>query len=360
MGFCGSAATPPHQAITGVCKMSRKKTTLKTRGGTKMRSTLPASKFAPSGISGELIFVPRFDRHPTGAPVRDDRQVFSDNTERDFVVSCMFSTDMGFSRGIDGVVDPQAGASFFRSPTGLSGCKIHTPLGIFDLFVNSEGDFSGATLACRAHSLQEAKRLFLEGLVPTLDHFSYLGNTPFIIARTLVTDEKHKAFSFGYTAPYKAAELNPGGISIHVEMMPIYALYREAKNALSPFYRFLCYYKILEGIYGHLRADVFKKATNAKKQLSTTKERIPDDEVLSKDYPELIGRPIKDFFDNELTADFRDAVAHYFLDNGTLMNVSDPTTTEKFLNILWPIELCCRTVIAQQERYYDQLASTAI
>ena len=340
--------------------MSRKKTTLKTRAGRKMRSTLPASKFAPSGISGDLIFVPHFDRHPISAPVRDDRQVFSDNTERDFVVSCMFSTDMGFSRGIDGVVDPQAGASFFRAPTGMSGFKIHTPLGIFDLFVNSEGDFSGATLICRAHSLQEAKRLFLEGLVPTLDHFAYLGNTPFIIARTLVTDEKYKASSFGYTAPYKATELNPGSMSIHVEMMPIYALYREAKNALSPFYRFLCYYKILEGIYRHLRPAVFKKAVSIGKELSTTKELIPDDEELNKDHPKLIGRSIKDFFDNELTVDFRDAVAHYFLDNGTLMNVSDPTTTEKFLNILWPIELCCRTVIAQQEHYYDQLASTAI
>lgn len=321
-----------------------------------MTTSLPADKFAPPGISGDLFFVPHFDRHPTGTPIQNNPQVFSDGSERDFVVSCMFSTDMGFSREIDGVVDPQAGVSFFRAPTGLSGFKIETQLGIFELFLNQERYFSGAKLTCRAHSLQEAKHLFLKGLIPTLDHFSYLGNTPLIIAQTLVADDKYKSFSFGYTAPYRAIELNPGGMSIHVEMMPIYALYREAKNALSPFYRFLCYYKILEGIYKHLRPAIFKKAADAGKQLFTTKERIPHDEELYKDHPKLIDRSIKDFFDNELTADFRDAVAHYFLDNGILMNVSDPTTTEKFLNILWPVELCCRTVIAQQERYYDQLA----
>lgn len=325
-----------------------------------MSTRLPADKFAPPGISGDIFIVPQFSHHPPGVPIEENPQALLDGTEREFVVSCMFSTDMGFNRGIDGIVDPQAGASFFRAPTSLSVFKIHTPLGVFDLAVNSKGDFSGATLVCRAHSLQEAKHIFLEGLVPTLDHFAYLGNLPLIIVRTLVTDKKHKTFSFGYTAPYQTADLNPGGITIHLEMLPIYALYREAKNSLSPFYRFLCYYKILEGIYRHLRPALFQKAANAGKKLSTMKELIPDDKEINNNHQNLVARPIQKFFENELTKDFRDAVAHYFLDNGTLMNVSDPTTTERYLNILWPLELCCRTVIANQENYYDQLASTTI
>ncbi|QFG77836.1 hypothetical protein F6A13_03680 [Acidithiobacillus sp. 'AMD consortium'] len=340
--------------------MSRKKTTLKTRGGARMTTRLSADKFAPPGISGDLFFVPQFGNIPAAEPVQNDSLILSDNTERGFVVVCTFSTDTGFGREISAVVDPQNGSSFFKAPAGASRFEFHTPKGLFALSMNSGGEFSGAKFSCKARSHQEARRIFLEGLVPTLDHLAYIAKTPFIISKTLVTDEKHKAFSFGYTTPYIAVVVNPGNASIHVEMMPIYALYREAKNALSPFYSFLCYYKVLEGIYGHLRADVFTKAASAGKQLSTMKERIPNDEELNKNHHELIGRPIKDFFDKELTVDFRKAVAHYFLDNDTLMNVSDPTTVEKFLNILWPIELCCRTVIAQQEQYYDQLASTVI
>jgi hypothetical protein len=353
-------SSAPVSTKPGENRMSRKKTTLKTRGGTKMTTRLPADKFAPPGISGDLFFVPQFGNIPAAESVQNDALILSDNTERGFIVACTFSTDTGFGREISAVVDPQNGSSFFKAPAGISEFKIHTPNGVFALFVNSDGYFSGANLSCNARSHQEARRLFLEGLVPTIDHFSYLANTPFIISKTLVTDEKHMAFSFGYTSPYKPVVINPGGIKLYVEMMPIYALYREAKNSLSPFYRFLCYYKILEGIYKHLRKDVYGKSKSRGNHLVTTRELIPDDEELQKYHPELIGRPINHFFNRDLRREFRDAVAHYLLDNGTLMNVSDPTTTENFLNILWPIELCCRTVIAQQECYYDQLAAMGV
>ena len=44
------------------------------------------------------------------------------------------------------------------------------------------------------------------------------------------------------------------------EMKPVYAMYREGKNSNSCFYGFLCYYKIMEGLLGGMRANAFARA----------------------------------------------------------------------------------------------------
>lgn len=49
----------------------------------------------------------------------------------------------------------------------------------------------------------------------------------------------------------------PEVIGMGDEFKAVLALYREAKNNPSPYYRFFCYYKILEAFYE--RSDVFRK-----------------------------------------------------------------------------------------------------
>jgi len=142
---------------------------------------------------------------------------------------------------------------------------------------------------------------------------------------------------------------------LNSELAPVYGLYREAKNASSPFYRFLCYFKILEGVFGLLRRDLFGRARKRGVSLTKQKEVIPDHSELQTLAPELIGCSIKDYFDNTLRKQFRDAVAHYILDSGRIITPSDPQAVAAFVNVILPAELCCRVVIEQHERYLSEL-----
>jgi len=56
----------------------------------------------------------------------------------------------------------------------------------------------------------------------------------------------------------------PEVISMGKEFKAVLALYREAKNNPSPYYRFFCYFKILEAFYG--RSDIFRKVDRTIKE----------------------------------------------------------------------------------------------
>lgn len=127
---------------------------------------------------------------------------------------------------------------------------------------------------------------------------------------------------------------------------------------MSQFYRLLCYYKTLEGIYDTLRPRLFESSRKQGVAITTEKELVPEHRELRMFQPALIGRPIKEYFDKELQ-DVRDSVAHYILDSGTLLNPSDPDAMVKVSGAILPIELCCRVVVGTHERYLHQLGSAA-
>jgi len=73
-----------------------------------------------------------------------------------------------------------------------------------------------------------------------------------------IKDDVHKAQwvckpQYAVADPLKLPEV----IGMEDEFKAVLALYREAKNNASPYYRFFCYYKILEAFYE--RSDVFRK-----------------------------------------------------------------------------------------------------
>ena len=195
----------------------------------------------------------------------------------------------------------------------------------------------------------------LAALSPALDHWSYLGNTPLVIRTVVCEDRKNGVSIVSFTTPYADLTLNPGTGTLHAELLPIYGLYREAKNASSPFYRFLCYFKILEAIYGHLRPSVFALARKASISLVTRKEEVPDHPELRLFWSSYIGRPIKALMDNELEPEYRNAAAHFLSDDGRPLNPSDSDAVAKFGNMLLVAELCARVVIDQQADYYRQV-----
>jgi hypothetical protein len=198
-----------------------------------------------------------------------------------------------------------------------------------------------------------AIKLFLDGLYPIIDSLSYSANCPTIISRIYCIDLKNMVEVISYNVPYRMSRINQHIGYTYTEMMPIKALYREAKNSNSPFYKFLCYYKILEGIYENIRPKFFKMFRKNKISISTLEENVTHNKAIESTYSNLIGKSIKSVYQNLFTAKFRNVVAHFIVRDGKILNVSEFQANNDFLAVLTILEHCVRKVIENQDKYFD-------
>jgi hypothetical protein len=315
--------------------------------------TLERQKLAPAGTPSDLYVV----AHGVD---QNAEALLNDTSEREFDVWCTFSKGATLTSDLTLDNHPTSGESFFRFPEDTFNPEIHGGGCRFRLHRNAKGEFSGVAARIRANASKDARAKFLTALSPVLDHWSYLGNTPIVVRTVLCEDPKNAITMMSFITPYADLTLNPGGGELRVELLPLYGLYREAKNASSPFYRFLCYFKILEAVYSHLRPKVFGLARQNSFELVKKKEVVPEHPELLLSWKSYIGRPIKDLMDKELEPQYRNAVAHFLLDQGGApLNPSDAETVAKFGNMLLVAEVCARVVIDQQADYYRQIDEEA-
>ncbi len=306
---------------------------------------------APPGVKGEFVFV-----YLTKDDKKEDQEKFKDNSCRQFLVKAQLSkNNYILKESLQASVNEKKGDSFLVVPENVEYSKAKTEEGEFIFLQNDFNELSGVEFHCIATSLHDAKSKFHKVVTPFIDHISYKANCPIHIPLISSEDVSNRCLMINYTSPYPKAEMNPHETNIDKNMFPIYALYREAKNTDSSYYKFLCYYKILEGIYNHLRPDMYKLAREKNIEIQNQKEVVPDHPELQKFNPEFIGKPIKTLFDNELRKQYRDAIAHFLLDDGTILNVSSFKIVSQYSNIILIIELCCKTVIDIQENYYKQM-----
>ncbi len=102
----------------------------------------------------------------------------------------------------------------------------------------------------------------------------------------------------------------------HVPIFASYdAIFREALNSSSPFYRLLCAFRIYEGI-NILRKEIKQKACEKE-----VKAKLPSDPKLDPDFLTLCGvsqdvtkkvKKVRDLFEH--FSDLRDSIAHFKLD----------------------------------------------
>ena len=133
-------------------------------------------------------------------------------------------------------------------------------------------------------------------------------------------------------------------------------MYHEALKSNSDFYKFLCYYKVLEGLLGPMRADVFKTAREQGLKLTRGVEFVPDStDIVDANYRAYIGKSVKKFVDDVLEPRFRNAVAHFIPDQGAVLHMSDPSQAEEYASVILVCELCVRVVIANHEALLNAL-----
>ena len=282
-------------------------------------TTLRPDQLGPAGMRGELHILGMVP----GAN-RTDHERLTDTSRRHFTVSALLGRSHSPPGDIKGDFSSEDGSSYFLVPKGCVMSRVRCPEGVFDIKRNSRGEQAYVVFECDAAGVREAKELFLKVFLPFLDHQAFLANCPVVLGTLKVEDSANIRTALEYVSPYRRVTTQPHEKELRVELLPVYALYRDAKNSHSDFYTFLCYHKILEGLLGKMRASVRARAMKQKVQLTARRDLIPNSEHIPGEYKTWGGKPVKSFYDQVMTPQFRNAVAHFITVDGAVLNLSSP------------------------------------
>jgi len=202
---------------------------------------------------------------------------------------------------------------------------------------------------CEATSSVAARAQFHEAAAASVDHLSYAMNLPVVLAQITIVDTKHGITTAELIPPYPAKQLSLSVSKIHPTLAPAYAMYREAKNAGSPFYRFFCLYKILEGLLVFLRGELYEKAKAKQINLPKFTAKVPAYEHMADELQQYVGKPMHKFFEEVLQTNFRNSLAHFANDTGAALDVNGLQEIERYSKVVHLTDLCCREAIAHFE-----------
>lgn len=320
------------------------------------QASIPIDELGRPGLPGQLVIVPIFK----GSDETDESRL-SDESERTFKIKAMLGKHPSSDTNISANIDADSGRSYVIASENAAYTKLATAEGELFLHHNKNREISLVEYQCKAKISRDARTKFLDALNPFLDQISYTANIPLHVTQITCIDTKHSIQSVDYTVPHPIVQINPHNAEVRTELIPVYALYREAKNSGSAFYKFLCYYKILEGIYLHLRPSIFKQAKKKSIEITRSKEVIPEGAVtLQNEKPDITGKSVKEIFDKRFTPNFRNRVAHYLTDRRRPLNVSDFGSVSEFGSELDLMEICVHIVIATQEQYVSEFLAKSV
>lgn len=311
---------------------------------------IPVEKLGPAGIRGDLFVVAIMENES-----RSDEDRLHDNELRSFKVFARLGKTALVADSIKGDFGPEDGGSYVMLPDEAKTARVRFNGGMMEFNKNSKGEKSMVQFECTATSLSGAKHKFLDFVLPFLDHQAYQSNCPIFLQSIRIEDVKNQVQSIDYISPYRCMSINQHIIEVPKDLAPVFAMYREAKNSHSDFYKFLCYQKILDGLLGSLRTALKRRAQKLSIELHHQRDLVPDDSDIALNYRRYIGVPIKKFFDDVLTPQFRNAIAHFIMKDGSILNLSAPETMLKYSEITYVAELCVRELIASYQRQAAQL-----
>ena len=315
-------------------------------------TSVPLKKLGAPGHQGQLIVTYQHEDE-----TRSQEEILRDRTPREHKVACALSKCVGEIGTLGEGVKQGNGESFFLVPKGVEGVTLSTPVGELTIRVNGRSELATAEMTCTAGSHADAFEVFTQALTPWLDSYSFKHDVPAVISKMHSWDATNRISATSYVAPHVPLFSESHEDSLAPELIPVYALYREAKNSWSCFYRFLCYFKIMEGIYHRIRPGLMELARSQGITIETRKETVPaalhSDEIGT----EFAGRPVNDVFSRELQSEFRRVVAHFVTSDGDLLNPSEYGWGAKFARIVRVSQACARVLVASQERHFREFTA---
>jgi hypothetical protein len=311
--------------------------------------SLSAEDFGTPGARVELHIVPQFENRKAS-----DAEILSSTKHRAFRVSAKLSHAPSIIGHIGADFSEKDGDSFLILPSNAAQLRIDTLEGRFHIKKNDAGRVSFVEMECFAETPQSARTKFISAVYPALDHFAYAHNVALFVPMIRVMDIENNSYHVECIAPYRPQMVPNTTNILFEEMKPVYAMYREAKNTDSGFYKFLCCYKIMEGLLGKMRGEAFTRVKARGVDVKMEKELVPYDKDLAAELKVHVGKPMKAFFDKVLTKTFRHAVAHFVTDDG-ILQTSSAADLGVYTNLAFITDLCARQLIATHERLLAQI-----
>lgn len=315
-------------------------------------TSIPVEQLGPAGTRGELHWLAI-----TKNETKSDESKLGDQTRRKFKVSARLGKGPTPPGDIKGDFTPEDGDSYFHVPPEFILSRVRCREGMFEIKKNLKGEQSFVEFYCEAEGVARAKELFLCAVLPFLDHQAYLANCPLFINTIRVEDPTNLHTTIDYISPYREVTISSHIKTLHSELAPVYALYRDAKNSHSDFYTFLCYQKILDGLLGTIRSHLRARAAKKKINLSQRRDLVPSSKDIAPQFQAWIGEPVKAFFDDVMTPQYRNAIAHFITKDGAVLNLSAPDQMTRYTSILYVSEVCVRAVLETHETWLQELSA---
>jgi hypothetical protein len=207
---------------------------------------------------------------------------------------------------------------------------------------------------------KEAFKRCFDNLSQLLSFWALGSGSGFSIYSVRIQDLRHNAvWIIKPQSARPAAFFIPREINIGPEHAAMLSLYREARNTQSPFYRFLCCYKILEGWYNH--GSIFGMAdrlirernlTLRRPRRTITREMLVMS-LLFNTHPEFEGRSFANFF--QLLNPWRVKIAHFLTEAGEYINFDSYESQLEFGPIANLTDMAARDVLSDEFHLWGQI-----
>lgn len=192
----------------------------------------------------------------------------------------------------------------------------------------------GRMASLEVHALEcgtphEALARACENALPILNGLSYRHDVSISLEHVFVrSDREGRVMHVGFQPEEAVAIdfLDEGRIPVPVQLGPLYSMYREAISATNPFYQFLAFYRLLEGI----KAVTFANGVEAP---GLVEEKLGQDEIVPQDFR---GWKVNRFLDWAMKT-FRTSFAHFENDALGLVHVPDYITDMLMVSRLVPV-----------------------
>ena len=220
-------------------------------------------------------------------------------------------------------------------------------------------------ISCRIRSIDrnDALRKGYNLVARFLSYQTFVYSSSSSIFAMRIEDEFNQATWECKPQPTEPAPLYfPSEVGVSKELDVLFSIYRDAKNTFSPFYRFLCYYKILEAFYEHRyvfsAADAVIKDKNlriSRPKRSITKAMVIKS-MLHHRMSEFIGKTYGKYFEY-LRSNERIMVAHVFPSDKTkeIADLNDYDLYSEFVSLGNLTELIARDILFDELTLWQQI-----
>ncbi len=131
----------------------------------------------------------------------------SDKTMRKFQLKMILSKSLEFVDSITLSSDEKSGSSFLVFPDEAKEVLINYRYGLCKGIKNERNELSSIKGEIESMGWFDAIKMFIDGLYPIIDAFSYSANCPTIISRIYCIDLKNMYEVISYDVPYKMSKI---------------------------------------------------------------------------------------------------------------------------------------------------------